>query len=95
MRRWFAGQVEGWPFSRGREGHLQGRERGNRIPFRRINIPTTFSSSTSSSSEAKRCFIDGSIAFIGVNLPPNSSPGSPWYMRPSASLKWYLRVFES
>jgi len=55
----------------------------------------TASSPTSSSSKAKRCLMEGSIGFIGLKRPPNSSPGSPRYIRPSASVKLYLRVFES
>jgi len=49
----------------------------------------------SSSSGAKRRLPELSIAFIGVKRPPNSSPGSPCHVRPSASVNWYLRVPES
>ena len=81
----------------GELGRLSARDwHHDRSLFHQGDIPTAISTpSSTSSSGAKRCLMEGSIALIGVKRPPNSSPGSPWYARPSASLKWYLRVFES
>lgn len=74
-----------------------GKYHGSRPHSVRADVPIVVSSShsTSSSSGAKRYFMVESTVLIGIRRPPNSSPGSPWYMRPWASLKWYLRVFES